>query len=101
MLFVCYIFFPEMAPGKWIVLFAFLTLFTFIVEVRSSSVTLEEVIQLLQKSVTALEKCNYNCTGKSPNKIHKKNTRFRFADSNAAQAKHQFKKCNTGADYTS
>ena len=63
-----------MASRKWIVLFAFLALFTFMVEVRSSSVTLEEVIQLLQKSVIAFEKCNYNCTGKSP--IHEKNTLF-------------------------
>ena len=66
-----------MASRKWIVLFGFLALPTFMVEVRSSSsVTLEEVIQLLQKSVTALENCNYNCTGKSPNNIHEKNTRF-------------------------
>ena len=62
-----------MASRKWIVLLAFLALSTFMVEVRSSSsVTLEEVIQLLQKSVTALENCNYNCTGKSPKNIHEK-----------------------------
>ena len=69
MFFVGCIFFSEMASRKWIVLFAFLVLFTFMVEVRSSSVSLEEVIQLLQKSVTALKTCNYNCTGKSPNTI--------------------------------
>ena len=75
--FVGYIFFSEMASRKWIVLFAFLALFTSMVEVRSSSsVTLEEVIQLLQRSVTALKSCNDDCTGESPNNIHEKITRF-------------------------
>ena len=61
-----------MASRKRIGFFAFLVLFTFMVEVRSSKITVEEVIQLLQKTLAALKSCNYNCTGKSPNNIHKK-----------------------------
>jgi len=65
MFFVGYIS-SEMASQKWIV-FAFLALCTFMVEVRSSSASVEELIQQIEKTITALKNCNFNCSGKSPN----------------------------------
>ena len=64
MFFFGYIF-SEMASQKWIVLFAFLSLFTFMVEVRSSPTCLGEVLQQLDETFTALENISYS--GKSPN----------------------------------
>jgi len=53
-----------MASQKWIVLFAFLALFTFEVEVRSSS-CLYRVVQEFKETITVVENCS--CIGKSPN----------------------------------
>ena len=63
MFFVGYIF-SEMASQKWIVLCAFLSLFTFMAKVRSSPTCLEEVIQQLEETLIALENVTYS--GKSP-----------------------------------
>ena len=59
--------FSEMASQKWIVLFAFHVLITHMVEVRSSSASIAELIQQLKKTVTNIKSCNYICRGKSPN----------------------------------
>ena len=67
MFFVCFLF-SEMASQKWIVLFAFLRLFIFMVEIRSSSACLEEVSLRLENTITALDICeNDTISGKSPN----------------------------------
>ena len=64
MLSVGYIF-SEMVSQKWMVLFAFLALFTFMVKGKSSSVCLIQVIQDFQETITAVK--NSSCIGKSPN----------------------------------
>ena len=64
MFFVGYIF-SEMASLMCIVLFAFLPLFTFMAEVRSSTTCLEKVIEQFEETLTALENVTYR--GKSPN----------------------------------
>jgi len=57
-----------MASQKWIVLFALLSLFTFMMEIRTSSACLAEVILQLEDTISALQTCeNYNHSGKSPN----------------------------------
>ena len=56
-----------MFSQKWNML-AFLLLFTFMVEVGSSSASVKDVIQQIRKTITALKNCNLNCSGKSPNK---------------------------------
>ena len=63
MFFVGYIF-SGMVSQKWMVLFAFLALFTFIVKAKSYSVCLNQVIQEFQETVNAFK--NSSCIGKSP-----------------------------------
>ena len=61
-------FFSEMAFQKWIVLYAFLSLFTFMMEIRSSSACLKEVILQIEKTIIDLQTCeNWNYSGKSAN----------------------------------
>ena len=48
---------------KWIVWIGFLTLFSSMVEVKGSTTCLEEVVQLLEETFTAIE--NFNYSGKS------------------------------------
>jgi len=66
MFFFGYIF-SEMASQKWIVLFAFLALFSFMVQARSYSVCQDQVFQEFKKTVTAVKNCS--CFGKSPNVV--------------------------------
>ena len=58
-------FFSEMTYQKWIVLIAFLTLFSFLPEVKSYPTCLEEVVQQLQETLTTVGNLTYG--GKSPN----------------------------------
>ena len=58
----------EMAFQKWIVLYAFLSLFTFMMEMRSSSACLKDVTARLEKTVTDLQICDtWNYSGKATN----------------------------------
>ena len=59
---VCY-HFSEMTSQKWIVWIAFLNLFSFMVEVKSSPTCLEEVVQQMEETLTAIE--NFTYSGKS------------------------------------
>ena len=52
-----------MTSQKWIVWIAFLTLFSFMVEVKSSPTCLEEVVQQMEETLTAIE--NFTYSGKS------------------------------------
>ena len=65
MYFVDYIFFSEMTFQKWIVVFAFLALFTSKVEARICLACLVELISQLNQTIASLENCS--CDGKSPN----------------------------------
>ena len=56
-------FFSEMTSQKRIVLIAFLTLFSFMVEVQSSLTCQEEWVRQLEEALTALE--NFTYSGKS------------------------------------
>ena len=75
------VFFSEMASQKWIVLFAFLALSTFMVEARTSFYSLVELIQLLNQTINSLDNCS--CSGKSPNcsvKVKRKRDEQRFQE---------------------
>ena len=52
-----------MTYQKWIVLIAFLILFSFLAEVKSSPTCLEEVVQQLEETLTSVE--NFTYAGKS------------------------------------
>ena len=54
-----------MTSQKWVVLIAFLTLFSFMAEIKSSPTCLEEAVQLIERTLAAVE--NYTYSGKSPN----------------------------------
>ena len=60
---LCWLLFSEMTYQKWIVLIAFLTLFSFLAEVKSSPTCLEEVVQQLEETLTSVE--NFTYAGKS------------------------------------
>ena len=75
----CWLYFSEMASQKWIVLFAILVLFTFIVEARSSTACRLKAIQEFKETLTAVKNCS--CTGKSPNcpvKVKRRRDEQRF-----------------------
>ena len=58
--------FSEMAFQKWIALYAFLSLLTFMMKVRSSSACVKDVIARIEKTITDLQFCkNWNYIGKS------------------------------------
>ena len=55
-----------MAFQKWITIYAFFSLFTFMMVIRSSSVCLKEVILKIENTITDLQtRNNSNYTGKS------------------------------------
>ena len=54
-----------MASQKWIVFFAFLTLFIFMDEATSYPACKEKILEKLKEIITDLENCN--CSGKSTN----------------------------------
>ena len=60
--------FSEMAFQKWIVLYTFLSLLTFMMEIRNSSACVKDMIAQIEKTITDLQSCkNWNYSGKSAN----------------------------------